>query len=126
MRRRPPDSTRTDTLFPSTTFFRSVQGLEAAGFAGVEALLERTERGIETAVEDEQETRAVETRASLQHHLQVEVDGLLAEHRLDGIDSGRGGGQGLVGGHAAQDRDDDGDRQRRTVDVCGRKREEAL
>src|SRR3546814_1630442 len=30
-----------------------VQGLEAAGFAGVEALLERTERGIETAVEAE-------------------------------------------------------------------------
>src|SRR3546814_7832014 len=107
MRRRPPDSTRTDTLFPSTTFFRSVQGLEAAGFAGVEALLERTERGIETAVEAEQEARAVETRARLQHLLQVEVDGLLAEHRLAGIDRGQGMGQVLVGGTADQHRAED-------------------
>src|SRR3546814_7046642 len=112
MRRRPPDSTRTDTLFPSTTFFRSVQGLEAAGFAGVEALLERTERGIETAVEAEQEARAVETRARLQHLLQVEVDGLLAEHRLAGIDRGQGVGQVLVGGTADQHRADSGIGQR--------------
>src|SRR3546814_12865793 len=102
MIRRPPSTTRADTPLPYTTLCRSqpaagrhesgrrrgrvvvdqVQGLEAAGFAGVEALLERTERGIETAVEAEQEARAVETRARLQHLLQVEVDGLLAEHRL--------------------------------------------
>src|SRR3546814_4271413 len=32
MRRRPPRSTRTDTLFPYTTLFRSMLGLLPAGF----------------------------------------------------------------------------------------------
>src|SRR3546814_11574051 len=32
MIRRPPRSTRTDTLFPYTTLFRSLEQLEAAGF----------------------------------------------------------------------------------------------
>src|SRR3546814_5146471 len=34
MRRRPPRSTRTDTLFPYTTLFRSVAGLEHAAASG--------------------------------------------------------------------------------------------
>src|SRR3546814_19470189 len=33
MRRRPPRSTRTDTLFPYTTLFRSMRLLDAAGIA---------------------------------------------------------------------------------------------
>src|SRR3546814_4666612 len=49
MIRRPPRSTRTDTLFPYTTLFRSQQGQPGAGFQPVEvdlrALLEvRVER----------------------------------------------------------------------------------
>src|SRR3546814_6207684 len=34
MRRRPPRSTRTDTLFPYTTLFRSARGLQARGAQG--------------------------------------------------------------------------------------------
>src|SRR3546814_11032844 len=36
MIRRPPRSTRTDTLFPYTTLFRSLAAIAAAGFDGVE------------------------------------------------------------------------------------------
>src|SRR3546814_6807751 len=41
MRRRPPRSTRTDTLFPYTTLFRSVEAVEAVGGAdaGADLLL---------------------------------------------------------------------------------------
>src|SRR3546814_14341822 len=35
MVRRPPRSTRTDTLFPDTTLFRSLQGARVAGQGGV-------------------------------------------------------------------------------------------
>src|SRR3546814_8946065 len=37
MRRRPPRSTRTDTLFPYTTLFRSIQARRAAGFLAQQA-----------------------------------------------------------------------------------------
>src|SRR3546814_16396686 len=37
--RRPPRSTRTDTLFPYTTLFRSEAGEETAGIAGEGAVL---------------------------------------------------------------------------------------
>src|SRR3546814_4285275 len=45
MLRRPPRSTRTDTLFPYTTLFRSFLGLDVAdtespGMRGLEALIE--------------------------------------------------------------------------------------
>src|SRR3546814_16073010 len=36
MMRRPPGSTRTDTLFPYTTLFRSVRAHDAAGLAGTD------------------------------------------------------------------------------------------
>src|SRR3546814_9302723 len=44
MIRRPPRSTRTDTLFPYTTLFRSKGGLAGGGDAGLRALDQRLER----------------------------------------------------------------------------------
>src|SRR3546814_14514144 len=47
MKRRPPRSTRTDTLFPYTTLFRSQSGQMAeVGFSLYTELLERAVRGI--------------------------------------------------------------------------------
>src|SRR3546814_18912879 len=43
MIRRPPGSTRTDTLFPYTTLFRSVSGLAALCIAGAASAQERVE-----------------------------------------------------------------------------------
>src|SRR3546814_1269689 len=43
MKRRPPRSTRTDTLFPYTTLFRS-QGIQRIAFAGVQ--LTRMQQGV--------------------------------------------------------------------------------
>ena len=66
-----------------------LQRFQLADRAGVELLLQRLEVRIEAAVEAEQEARAFEARARLQHFLQVQVDGLLAEHRLAGLDRGQ-------------------------------------
>src|SRR3546814_10445486 len=44
MRRRPPRATRTDTLFPYTTLFRS-QGLQAKPFATAYSYLRRLDEG---------------------------------------------------------------------------------
>src|SRR3546814_7969913 len=43
MLRRPPRSTRTDTLFPYTTLFRSYRWLEGGGYADVAGYLHRYE-----------------------------------------------------------------------------------
>src|SRR3546814_19895897 len=40
MIRRPPRSTRTDTLFPDTTLFRSVEGLACCGDGGIDVGLD--------------------------------------------------------------------------------------
>src|SRR3546814_10705872 len=45
MSRRPPRSTRTDTLFPYTTLFRSVAGILVAAFGGDR--LDRQARGLQ-------------------------------------------------------------------------------
>src|SRR3546814_15592938 len=45
MKRRPPRSTRTDTLFPYTTLFRSVRGIAAARQIPVDAKPDRQRRG---------------------------------------------------------------------------------
>src|SRR3546814_20506458 len=59
MIRRPPRSTRTDTLFPYTTLFRSVSpgpprqlraAIVGAGMAGILATIKLRERGIECTV----------------------------------------------------------------------------
>src|SRR3546814_18967396 len=51
MIRRPPRSTRTDTLFPYTTLFRSAYGdpwiIEEQGSAGIEAAAQMQARGID-------------------------------------------------------------------------------
>src|SRR3546814_9980075 len=50
MRRRPPRSTRTDHLFPYTTLFRSLRGLEEAGDGAQDRRLAAA-RGAEEAEE---------------------------------------------------------------------------
>src|SRR3546814_2405243 len=45
MRRRPPRSTRTDTLFPYTTLFRSGRGYAADGFSRAVRVANESRRG---------------------------------------------------------------------------------
>src|SRR3546814_11888749 len=49
MRRRPPRSTRTDTLFPYTTLFRSRRMTSAAGSSNISGKRFRPRRAIEMA-----------------------------------------------------------------------------
>src|SRR3546814_12962448 len=97
MIRRPPRSTRTDTLFPYTTLFRSLDGLpEAAGILdvhGLEALSPLDAVGIEQEVDlvdlaaeaDHQHAGEVRmTRHPPQHPLQVGVALAVAGHAAAG------------------------------------------
>src|SRR3546814_17205842 len=75
MIRRPPRSTRTDTLFPYTTLFRSVAGarrglclpldlhpVAARRDIDAEAVLDRDEVAVELTEQDAQELRPLELR----------------------------------------------------------------
>src|SRR3546814_995822 len=57
MIRRPPKSTRTDTLFPSPTLFRSLQRLEHAGPDGGDALKRGVDIGLFALDTDEMATQ---------------------------------------------------------------------
>src|SRR3546814_12886685 len=85
MLRRPPRTTRTDTLFPYTTLFRSLDGVhegEVAHGPGEEGAL-----GIAGAAQEEGGGREVVDRA----------DAELALHRLDAGDPQAGGLVVLLG-----------------------------
>src|SRR3546814_14294195 len=81
MIRRPPRSTRTDTLFPYTTLFRSVQLVHRAGRRGVALLL----RGLEAAACRHQGAAAV----AMPHHARLGDDGIerdVVRLRKDGVE----------------------------------------
>src|SRR3546814_16357273 len=92
MIRRPPRSTRTDTLFPYTTLFRSGQSLEVRDLARFE-VHDRLKRKVEAVARD---YRLEGGDAVLRfHHLLVEGNGEAgdteigaapARHLVDGID----------------------------------------
>src|SRR3546814_19329331 len=88
MIRRPPRSTRTDTLFPYTTLFRSVQLVHRAGRRGVALLL----RGLEAAACRRQGAAAV----ALPHHAPLGDDRIERDpvrRRTDGLDPPAGIGE---------------------------------
>src|SRR3546814_16085292 len=91
MLRRPPRSTRTDTLFPYTTLFRSDEDQPLAG----EARGDGIERGGEDGVGRDPRGGGVER---VDHRVAGDVDqaliDILAGERLGG---GVGGGEMLVG-----------------------------
>src|SRR3546814_20737152 len=98
MLRRPPRSTRTDTLFPYTTLFRSIlRGDEGEGIAGERAgdrlALDRAGRRgdvtVEVAAGDDIDVAVGDDRTG-----RVATD--VARHRTSGVE--RGAGEGLVAG----------------------------
>src|SRR3546814_15514513 len=78
MIRRPPRSTRTDTLFPYTTLFRSearhesvvVQHFQASGYAASNAVLPSPVQRVQNLVKGFAEIVRVMTRHALQYILQ--------------------------------------------------------
>src|SRR3546814_17786330 len=89
MIRPPPGSTRTDTLFPYTTLFRSLQLVEAleVGRLGLVASLDE---GLEASLHEGGE-------AAAEHHLLAEEIGLglLREGRLEHAGAGAADGVGV-------------------------------
>src|SRR3546814_15653677 len=74
MIRRPPRSTRTDTLFPYTTLFRSMERIEEARGLIDQTMLDRARRHIEARLDDPRLTPtaiciAVGTSRSNLYHL---------------------------------------------------------
>src|SRR3546814_8444900 len=60
---RPPRSTRTDTLFPYTTLFRSGAGQAAESYGGINLIAEQTLAGlVGTAATGRRQVAAVPTR----------------------------------------------------------------
>src|SRR3546814_3567865 len=92
MIRRPPRSTRTDTLFPDTTLFRSAVG---DGVAGQLADLARVVRGVAGLGESHVDARRVQPRRVLQAGADVvevrrQVGQRVDEHRHAGRGQLRG------------------------------------
>src|SRR3546814_16069025 len=89
MIRRPPRATRTDTLFPYTTLFRSV-GMEQVGLAVDRGRTDRV-AGVRCAPEDA--CRALGPVLHVDHE-QL----LVAGHLAAGVEAGAGGGGPGPGG----------------------------
>src|SRR3546814_19154765 len=78
MIRRPPRSTRTDTLFPYTTLFRSVEARDRARGHVAQALLDDARRLIDFLHADHEAVVAVAARAdrNVEFHRGIGVIGL--------------------------------------------------
>src|SRR3546814_8087444 len=86
MIRRPPRSTRTDTLFPYTTLFRSSHGAgRAAAVAGHRTACRRTERGDGLSTRDAR--RAATARASACRRSAIRRDGRRSEEHTSELQS---------------------------------------
>src|SRR3546814_12890140 len=93
MLRRPPRSTRTDTLFPYTTLFRSYRWLEGGGYADVAGYLTRYEvpDAINPATNCVTAPRTTSTDAAISESL-----GQVEQEILEACEEG--GRQGFRGG----------------------------
>src|SRR3546814_12209712 len=72
MIRRPPRSTRTDTLFPYTTLFRSVEG-------GADQRMQLDRLALDQLRLERLDAEAVQGRSAVQH------DRVLADHLLEDV-----------------------------------------
>src|SRR3546814_14006699 len=116
MLRRPPRSTRTDTLFPYTTLFRSgSQIVRSDGEAAVAAPEEQQRRAVVLDVEVAHPAHHAHVVARVDHRVAVAVDP--REHSTEQ----RGSGSGLVPGDADRKSDVSGKSVSVRVDLGGRR-----
>src|SRR3546814_5457436 len=81
MNRRPPGSTRTDTLFPCTTLFRSKAGGRFGPFIGRDAVLRKREAGLTRRL---LQFKLADPQPLLYHNEPIWRDGRIAGHVTSG------------------------------------------
>src|SRR3546814_1440486 len=105
MIRRPPRSTRTDTLFPYTTLFRSAD--RSVGLFCLAGLAARLFAAAEQVEQEGEHVDEVEIEVQRPHHHRLAHEVGAADHEINALDLLR-----IIGGQAGEQQyADDADRQ---------------
>src|SRR3546814_12087007 len=125
MLRRPPRSTRTDTLFPYTTLFRSDGKAIAAGRRAIGKLVQEDEVALPLARPDMMQGQRVEPFGKpRQFMIMGGEQAARAAHVVDRLKHRPGDRQSVIGGRAAPDLVKDHERSRSRLGEDGGRSEE--